>query len=73
MYKGLMTLGDWTVLTIHHGDFGDRMYASHDCPANKSHMNSGNLTRCHICSVVIPDEVQGLLELYNMDWSVEDA
>lgn len=73
MHKGLMTIGDWTFMLIPHGTCGDRMYVSHDCSANKSHMIGGNITHCHACKLLVPDGVQGLLELYNMDWSPDDA
>lgn len=66
VYKGLMTIGNWTLISIEHSP-GPMMYASHDCPANSVHMRSGDLTRCHACKRTVPDDVQGILGLYNFD------
>ena len=70
MYKELMTIGDWTFMLVPH-DVGDRMYVSHNCPNNKSHMRGGNITYCHACKLAVPDEVHCLLRLYNADHPYE--
>ncbi len=65
--SGLMTIRDWTFILIAVPNKDPLMYVTHNCPTDKVSDTGGNVTRCNRCQLDVPDDIHGLLMMYNWD------
>jgi hypothetical protein len=63
-----MRIRDWTFIEIPHQLASPMMYVHHHCPGNYGRdVVAGNITRCNVCQLEVPDDIRGLLTMYNWD------
>ena len=58
-----MTIGDWTFIEVGHPITPPMMYVHHNC--DDMGILDGSITRCNKCKMLVPDDIRGLLTMYN--------